>query len=167
MDFEKLQTGIDSLLEKHKQSRLFSGYVYITHGGNTVYSKGNGYENREKEIAFTENTRFCPASVSKIFTASAVLLLQQQGKLDLHDPVMQYVPELKMYPEITVHHLVHHISGLPVSSWKERKKVKPKGDTLKMEEYYAYIQKENRELKIKPNYFRKYRKNISEVVFLL
>jgi CubicO group peptidase (beta-lactamase class C family) len=78
-----------------------------------VYKRGYGMANLEYSIPITPTTIFHVASVSKQFTAFAVALLAQEGKLSLDDDVREYIPNLPDFGEtITVRHLIHHISGL-------------------------------------------------------
>ena len=81
--------------------------------GNTVLAAGYGVADLEHNVPITADTIFEPGSVSKQFTAAAVLLLAQQGKVSLDDPVRKYIPELPEYDApITIRHLIHHTSGL-------------------------------------------------------
>ena len=81
--------------------------------GTTVFTGGYGVADLEHNAPITADTIFEPGSVSKQFTAAAVLLLAQQGKLSLDDPVRKYIPEVPEYqPPVTIRHLIHHTSGL-------------------------------------------------------
>jgi len=92
----------------------FSGSVLIARGGKVLFEKGYGLANRELGVANTPLTKFRIASLTKQFTAAAILILQEQGRLKVSDPVSRYVADLP--PEwrgITVHQLLTHTSGLP------------------------------------------------------
>ena len=81
--------------------------------GTTVFSAGYGVADLEHAVPITADTIFEPGSVSKQFTAAAVLLLAQQGRISLDDPVRKYIPEVPDYgTPITIRHLIHHTSGL-------------------------------------------------------
>jgi CubicO group peptidase (beta-lactamase class C family) len=81
--------------------------------GTTVHAAGYGVADLEHNVPLTAETIFEPGSVSKQFTAAAVLLLEQQGKLSLDDPVRKYIPEVPEYEApITIRQLIHHTSGL-------------------------------------------------------
>jgi CubicO group peptidase (beta-lactamase class C family) len=88
--------------------------VGVSKDGKEVLARAYGSADLEHGIANTADTVFEAGSVSKQFTAAAILLLAQAGKLKLDDPVRDYVPELPDYgsPEITLRHLLHHTSGL-------------------------------------------------------
>ena len=84
--------------------------------GEIVLSGGAGSFSLSEDRALTEDTLYGVGSVSKVYTASAVLRLADQGKLDLDTPVVQYLPGFKMaderYTSITVRMLLNHSSGL-------------------------------------------------------
>jgi CubicO group peptidase (beta-lactamase class C family) len=87
--------------------------VGVSKDGKEVLSRAYGSADLEHGIPNTTETIFEAGSVSKQFTAAAILLLAQAGKLKLDDPVDQYVPELPDYGQpITLRHLLHHTSGL-------------------------------------------------------
>lgn len=81
--------------------------------GKTVLSAGYGMADLEHNVRITPQSVFEAGSVSKQFTAAAVLLLAQQGKLSLDDPVRKYLPEVPDYgTPVTIRQMLHHISGL-------------------------------------------------------
>jgi CubicO group peptidase (beta-lactamase class C family) len=87
--------------------------VAIERHGKVIYHKAFGLANLEWPAPNTTATVFEAGSVSKQFTAAAVLLLAKEGRLSLSDPVRRYVPELPEYDApITIQHLLNHTSGL-------------------------------------------------------
>jgi CubicO group peptidase (beta-lactamase class C family) len=81
--------------------------------GATVLSAAYGMADLERNVPLTPQSVVEAGSVSKQFTAGVVLLLAQQGKLSLDDPVRKYIPELPDYGTvITIRHLLNHTSGL-------------------------------------------------------
>jgi CubicO group peptidase (beta-lactamase class C family) len=81
--------------------------------GATVLRAAYGMADLEHNIALSPDSVFEPGSVTKQFTAASVLLLAQEGKLSLDDPVKRYLPELPDYgTPITIRHLINHTSGL-------------------------------------------------------
>lgn len=94
-----------------------SATVAIMIDGKIVYSEGFGMANREKSILVDQNTRFNIGSISKIYLVTAIMLLVEDGKISLDNPVTNYLPEFKMadtrYKKITVRMLLNHSSGLP------------------------------------------------------
>lgn len=105
-------------VEEYMQARVsvsgFSGTVLVAHDGKPIFQKGYGLANRDFDIPNTTNTKFRIGSITKPFTAAAILLLEQRGKLKITDPVSQYLPEWsKAWSEVTIHHLLTHSAGLP------------------------------------------------------
>ena len=85
--------------------------VAVVQGGKLVYAKAFGSADLENQRAATVETRYAVGSISKQFTAAALLLLQEQGKLSLDDRVSKYFPELTRAKEITIRQLLSHTSG--------------------------------------------------------
>jgi CubicO group peptidase (beta-lactamase class C family) len=94
------------------QKAGFNGTVLFAENGEVVFSKAYGYGNLKTKDPLTMESSFQLASISKPITALAVLILKQDGKIGIDDPVAKYIPELP-YPGITVRHLLTHRSGLP------------------------------------------------------
>jgi CubicO group peptidase (beta-lactamase class C family) len=87
--------------------------VAVVDGGKTVFAKGYGMASLEHDVPITPSSAFYAASVSKQFTAFAVALLAQQGKLSLDDDIRKWIPEVPDFGKtITVRNLIHHTSGL-------------------------------------------------------
>jgi CubicO group peptidase (beta-lactamase class C family) len=87
--------------------------VGVSLNDEPVLTAAYGYADLEHDVHITPDTVFEAGSVSKQFTAMAVLLLAQQGKLSLDDNVRKYIPELPEYQApITIRHLLNHTSGL-------------------------------------------------------
>ncbi len=87
--------------------------VGVSRDGNVVYQNGYGMANLELDAPITSASIFHVASVSKQFTAMAIMLLAHDGKLSLDDDVRRYLPELPDYGnKITIRHLLQHTSGL-------------------------------------------------------
>jgi CubicO group peptidase (beta-lactamase class C family) len=94
-----------------------SATVAIMEKGEIVYSEGFGMADREKSLPVDKNTLLNIGSITKVFTATAIMLLVDDGKVKLDDPVVKYLPEFVMadprYEDITVRMLLNHSSGLP------------------------------------------------------
>jgi CubicO group peptidase (beta-lactamase class C family) len=87
--------------------------VGVFQNGRISYAKGYGSANIEFGVPITPRTPFIMGSVSKQFTAAAIALLVEQGRISLSDDVHKYVPELADYGKtITIGQLVHHTSGV-------------------------------------------------------
>ncbi|MFP5439558.1 MAG: serine hydrolase domain-containing protein [Bacteroidia bacterium] len=104
---------IDSIVKTYEGKNVPGLSVRILKDGKTVYNNHAGYANLEKHTKITDETVFSLASTSKQFTAACIVLLQQQGKLNLNDNLRKYIPEFPAYAEkITLLHLLTHTSGL-------------------------------------------------------
>ncbi len=109
-------------------NRGFNGGILVAKNGEIVYERYAGYANpRQRKDSIRENTPFQLASVSKTFTAMAVLKLWQDGKLDIHDPVAKYLTGFP-FPNTTIKNLLSQRSGLlnyvhfmDQSGWDKRK----------------------------------------------
>ena len=108
-----LSSQVDSLFAPWNKPDVPGAAVTITHKGKVVYEKCFGLANLEYQIPITNETVFNLASVSKQYTALAVLLLEQEGKLGLDDDIHDYFPELPDYgAKVTLRNLIHHTSGI-------------------------------------------------------
>jgi CubicO group peptidase (beta-lactamase class C family) len=85
--------------------------VAVVEDGKLSYTKAFGMANRETKTAATVETRYAVGSISKQFTAAALLVAQEQGKLSIDDKVGKYFPELTRASEITIRELLSHTSG--------------------------------------------------------
>src|SRR3954469_8021364 len=87
--------------------------VGVYQNGKIAFEKGYGAANIEYGVPLTPTTPMIMGSVSKQFTAAAIALLVQDGRISLDDDIHKYLPELPDYGKrITINHLVHHTSGL-------------------------------------------------------
>jgi CubicO group peptidase (beta-lactamase class C family) len=115
-------SDIESNTLQGKVSALFAAYdkpgspgaaVLVIREGDVIYQDGFGRANLEYDVPITSDSIFHVASVSKQFTAFAIALLDDQGKLSVDDDVRKYIPELPDYGDvITLRHLLNHTSGL-------------------------------------------------------
>ena len=104
---------VDAVFARFQSTNSPGCAVGVSLGGNAVLAAGYGMADLEHGVPITPDTIFEPGSITKQFTAAAVLLLAQQGKLALDDPVRKYIPELPDYgTPITIRHLLNHTSGL-------------------------------------------------------
>ncbi|MEO8025844.1 MAG: serine hydrolase domain-containing protein [Bryobacteraceae bacterium] len=87
--------------------------VSVMHGGHTVYKHAYGMADLDHDLPLKTTSVFHVASISKQFTAASILLLAEDHKLSLDDPIRKYLPEVADFGKpITIRHLIHHISGL-------------------------------------------------------
>lgn len=84
----------------------------VAQNGKIIYEKGFGYANLEHGVPFTPETKSRIGSVTKQFTAAAILKLQEMGKINVNDPLSKYMPDFPRGEEVTIHHLLTHTSGI-------------------------------------------------------
>jgi CubicO group peptidase (beta-lactamase class C family) len=120
-DFQGAVTVLDTIIRDDlKQQRIPGAAVALVHEGRVIYSQCYGYEDTEKKVAMTEDTYFMVGSLTKSFTALAVLKLIEQGKIDPNADIKKYIPDfsIRNFNEgealITVNHLLTHTSGLMI-----------------------------------------------------
>jgi CubicO group peptidase (beta-lactamase class C family) len=110
---DSLAGRVDAVFSRFARSDSPGCALGVFQNGAVAYAKGYGSANLEYGVPITPNTPFISGSVAKQFTAAAIALLVEQGRLSLDDDVRKYIPELPDYGmRITVDHLVHHTSGL-------------------------------------------------------
>lgn len=115
-DKAKVIAGAERVFEK--AAKTHTGHapgcaVGVSLNGESVFERAFGLAEIEHNVSNTANTIFESGSVAKQFTAAAVVLLQQDGKLNLDDPVRKYIPELPDYGKpLTIRHLLNHTAGL-------------------------------------------------------
>ncbi len=87
--------------------------VGVVDGGELVFTRGYGMANLSHGVPFTPDLRSNVGSISKQFTAMAILLLAEEGRLSLDDPIRKHLPELPAVADpVTIRHVLHHTSGL-------------------------------------------------------
>jgi len=104
---------IDSLLNSLYSAETFNGNVLIAEKGEIIYQHSFGNSNEMTKEKLNENSIFELASCSKQFTAMAIMILKEKGKLKLDDPITKYIPELEIYKNVSIRNLLNHTGGLP------------------------------------------------------
>ena len=90
----------------------FNGVVLVAENDKIIYQNAVGFSNISTEKKNTIQTRFQLASLSKVFTATAIMQLVEKGSIQLDDPLTKYFPAFP-YGDITIRHILSHTSGLP------------------------------------------------------
>jgi CubicO group peptidase (beta-lactamase class C family) len=112
---EKLESFILSKIMRYKMPGLS---IAIMSSGELVYAKGFGFRDLEYSQPATPQTSYCVGSVTKAFTAAAIMQLVERGLVSLEDPVSRYVDVIKS-PEVEISHLLTHTSGIPALGYAE------------------------------------------------
>ena len=115
-DKEKVVAGAERAFEKFTKAYVGPApgcAAAVSLNGDVVFEKAFGLAELEHNVPNTPQTIFESGSVAKQFTAAALVLLQQDGKLSLDDPVRKHIPELPDYGSpLTIRHLLNHTAGL-------------------------------------------------------
>jgi CubicO group peptidase (beta-lactamase class C family) len=131
-DFSGAVTVLDSIIRNNlEQQRIPGAAVALVYEGRVIFSRCYGYGDTEKKVAITEDTYFMVGSLTKSFTALAVLKLIEQGKIDPNADIKNYIPDFSIRnfydgeAPITINHLLTHTSGLMIDYYvrftRERK----------------------------------------------
>ena len=105
---------IDKILTVHTERETFTGAVLVARNGEILLSQGYGWADRENQITNTPQTKYRLGSITKQFTAMAILILQSREQLNVQERICRYLPECPdSWQEITIHHLLTHTSGIP------------------------------------------------------
>jgi CubicO group peptidase (beta-lactamase class C family) len=125
---QHIRGKLDSYITSFAEQDKFSGSVLVANDKEVLLSKGYGMANYELDIPATSQTKFRVASITKQFTAMAIMQLQEQGLLSVEDKLSKYILDYPNADKITIHHLLTHRSGIPnpcrSSNFKEEK-IKP------------------------------------------
>lgn len=109
-----LAAKVDTYMQALVALDRFSGAILIAREGEVLMSAGYGLANREHGVPNTPQTKFRLGSITKQFTAVAILILQQQSKLRVQDPISAHLPDCPdAWKPVTIHHLLNHTSGMP------------------------------------------------------
>lgn len=103
---------LNSLLSICYENEQFNGAVLVAENGTVIYQNALGITDYKTKEPLRLDSQFRLASVSKQFTAMAIMMLKESGKLNYEDDIRKHIPELP-YENITVRNLLNHTSGLP------------------------------------------------------
>ena len=133
------KTLMDSLARAACEKGVFNGVWLYAENGEIVSKGAYGFRDAEDKLPVEEDTIFEMASVTKMFTATAVMLLVREGKLSLDDEYTEYFPEYP-YKGVKVRHLLTHTSGMPEDfstdnwvcpAWTEEHRIPPCSEILR------------------------------------
>lgn len=113
---KKVSRKLDSLLKRINKRHDFHGSLLVAKNGKILYENQVGYADFRKKELISEASLFQLASVSKQFTAAAIMLLYERNQIQLTDTVNKYFPEFP-YKGVTIKNLLNHTAGLPKYFW--------------------------------------------------
>ncbi len=132
------ETLADAVFKKVFKGNSPGASVLVAKDGKIIYQKGFGYADIGNKVPFTADTKSRIGSVTKQFTASAILKLQEEGKLSVNDKLSKFIPDFPRGDEVTIHHLLTHISGIQSYTGKSDFMEKVLGE-VKPEELLKYF----------------------------
>lgn len=106
---KKIEKAVDTYAEDNK----FNGNIFVAKGGEILINKSYGYADFDNKVKVNSETRFLIGSLTKQFTAVAIMQLNEKGLLNVDDKLEKYAPGFPSSDKITIHHLLTHTSGLP------------------------------------------------------
>jgi CubicO group peptidase (beta-lactamase class C family) len=109
---DPLKLSIDSAMRSVADTAQFNGNVLVSKNDTVVYHESFGYANFSTKEKLNDSSLFELASVSKQFTAMAIMILKERGLIGYEDDVKKYIPELP-YEGMTIRHFLTHTSGIP------------------------------------------------------
>jgi CubicO group peptidase (beta-lactamase class C family) len=120
-------TRMEQVIQAFVDQKQFMGTVLVARGAEILLDKGYGFADVELNVPVSPKTKFRLGSVTKQFTAAAILLLQERGKLNVNDPVKKYMPDASAtWDRITIFNLLTHTSGIPnFTEFKEYASLEP------------------------------------------
>ncbi|MGH6651562.1 MAG: serine hydrolase domain-containing protein [Sphingopyxis sp.] len=138
---DQLAPDIDALFARYQADAHIPGMVYgVVQNGKLVYVKGIGVQDLDAKRPVTPDSLFRIASMTKAFTALAILKLRDDGKLRLDDLAEDHIPEMKGWtyptqdsPRIRIRDLLQHVGGFVTDDpWGDRQQVMPQAEFTKM-----------------------------------
>ena len=104
---------VDRVFSTWEMPNVPGGAVGVIKDGQLVYAKGYGLADLEHDLPITPSSVFYIGSVSKQFVAFSILLLEEQGRLNLEDEIQKYLPDFPVYETpLTIRNFIHHTSGV-------------------------------------------------------
>ena len=124
----KKNNEIAAFMEQSYEKGIFNGNVLVAQKNTMVYNASFGYTDASKTEKLTTDYRFHIGSITKEFSAVALMQLQEQGKLKIEDKVSKFIPELPAWAnDVSLRDLLQYTSGIPDVNWK---KIKNDNDLL-------------------------------------
>ncbi len=110
---EDIQNKVDEYIGAYVKMNQFGGSILVAQNDQVLINKGYGMANVEFEILNDPQTKFRIGSLTKLFTAVAIMMLEEKGVLSVDDHLTKYIPDYPDGDQITIVHLLTHTSGIP------------------------------------------------------
>jgi len=141
---------LDTLFSNLNTNGNFNGSIIVSKSGSVLYKKSFGFCNKENNCMLNDSSMFQLASVSKVITATAVLMLHDREQLDINKDFQYYFKDFP-YSGITVKHLLTHRSGLPNYIYFLNSEIAKSNYKMSNSELYDYILQKNPKAYLKPD----------------
>ncbi|MBS1651910.1 MAG: beta-lactamase family protein [Bacteroidetes bacterium] len=148
--FKKLSTNLDTMFETMHSKLGLNACVLVAKGTTILYQHSFGYANKENAILLNDSSKFQLASVSKVITALAILILYEHKQIDLEKNIEFYLPDFP-YKNITVKCLLNHRSGLPNYLYFLNSEIYTPNLKMDNKIMYEYMLAKNPKEYLKPN----------------
>lgn len=103
---------VKQFMSDFTKKKKFDGTVLVLHKGKVIFDESYGFADKENKLAFTDDLPFPIGSITKSMTATAILQLEEKGKLSVSDKLSKYMPDFPNSKKITIANLLNHSSGL-------------------------------------------------------
>lgn len=111
---QQITAKVDAYMNVAARAKYFNGSVLVARNGQPLISKGYGMANHELRVPNKPQTAFRIGSLTKQFTATAIMMLQERRKLNVKEPICKYLENCPAaWQNVTIHHLLTHTSGIP------------------------------------------------------
>jgi len=111
---QQIVAKVDEYMNAAARAKYFNGSVLVARNGQPLISKGYGMANLELRVPNKPQTAFRIGSITKQFTATAIMMLQERRKLNVKEPICKYLENCPAgWQNVTIHHLLTHTSGIP------------------------------------------------------
>jgi len=141
---------LDLFFTALNRAGAFNGSVLVSKAGKVIYRKSLGFLDRANKELLNDSSMFQLASVSKVITATAVLMLHERGLLNISQPFSKYFPDFP-YQGITIQELLNHRSGLPNYLYCLNAEICQPNYKMSNAEMYCYLCTKNAPPYLKPN----------------
>lgn len=148
---QKVVAGkLDQLFLDMNRKGIFNGSVLVSRAGKIIYKKSLGFLDKPAQYPLTDSSMFQLASVSKVITATAVLMLHEREIIDINKPFTFYFPDFP-YENVKVRDLLNHRSGLPNYIYTLNSEIYKPNYQMSNEDMYNYFVTKNAKRCMKPD----------------
>lgn len=141
---------LDTMFTRLNKAGAFNGSILVAKSGAILYQKTIGYCNKERSCMLNDSSMFQLASVSKVITATAVLMLHERELLDVNKTFTDYFPDFP-YAGITIKQMLSHRSGLPNYIYALNSEIYQPNYKMTNSDMYSYLKVKNPKAYLKPD----------------